>query len=314
MPWDNHVKRRLKLRDLDVLMTVVAAGGMGKAAKQLNVSQPAISKAIADLEQTLGVRLVDRSRRGVEPTPYGLALIKRGTAVFDELRQSVNDIEHLADPTTGELRIGVVEGIASAIVAPLIERLSRKYPRLTFSVEVAGTTKLCADLSKRSIELAIAKTAGELPEDQQGETLFNDPLVVASGASNPLTRRRSMTLADLIDEPWSLEPPDTFFGGLCAMAFSGVGLQLPKATIMTNSRHFQNALVETGRFLMFQGAFVMSLPRKLRTLKTLPVSLPHTAVPVQIITPRYRTLSPLAQLFIEQVREVCRPLAKANRR
>src|SRR5262245_55706214 len=149
MTWNEQIKRRLKLRDLDVLMAVVAAGGMGKAADKLNVSQPAISKAIADLEHTLGVRLLDRSRRGVEPTSYGLALIKRGTVLFDELRQGVNDIDYLADPTTGELRIGVVEGLASAIVTPLIERLSRKYPRMTFSVEVAGTLKLCADLSKR---------------------------------------------------------------------------------------------------------------------------------------------------------------------
>src|SRR6187455_2519651 len=87
MPWDNKIKRRLKLKDLDVFMAVAALGGMGKASKRLNLSQPAISKAIADLEQTLGVRLVDRSRHGVEPTVYGAALMKRGTTVFDELRQ-----------------------------------------------------------------------------------------------------------------------------------------------------------------------------------------------------------------------------------
>jgi DNA-binding transcriptional LysR family regulator len=314
MPWTDQIRRRLKLRDLDVLMAVVAAGGMGKAADKLNVSQPAISKAIADLEHTLGVRLLDRSRRGVEPTSYGLALIKRGTAVFDELRQSVNDIDYLADPTTGELRIGVVEGLASAIVTPLIERLSRKYPRMTFSVEVAGTMKLCADLSKRGIELAIAKTTEELPEDLQGETLFHDPLVVVSAASNPLARRRTMMLADLINEPWTLEPPGTFYGSLCSMAFRGAGLQPPKVTIVTNSLHFQTALVETGRFLMFRGAFVLSLPRKRRTLKALPVSLPHTRCPVQIITPRNRSLSPLAQYFIDQIRQMSRPLAKAGGR
>src|SRR5262245_6882519 len=124
MPWNNQIKRRLKLKDLDVFMAVAAVGGMGKAAEILNLSQPAISKAIADLERTLGVRLLDRSRQGVEPTAYGAALLNRGTAVFDELRQGVNDIDYLSDPTTGELRIGVVEGIASDIVAPLIHRLS----------------------------------------------------------------------------------------------------------------------------------------------------------------------------------------------
>src|SRR5215831_20288630 len=87
MPWDQRIKRRFKLRELDILIAVAEAGGMAKAASHLHMSQPAVSKAIADLEHTLKVRLVDRSRQGVEPTDYGLALIKRGVAVFDELRR-----------------------------------------------------------------------------------------------------------------------------------------------------------------------------------------------------------------------------------
>jgi DNA-binding transcriptional LysR family regulator len=314
MPWNNQIKRRLKLKDLDVFMAVAAVGGMGKAAEHLNLSQPAISKAIADLEQTLGVRLLERSRQGVEPTAYGTVLMTRGTAVFDELRQCVGDIDYLSNPTTGELRIGVVEGIASAIVAPLIDRLSAKHPKMTFSVEVAGTAKLCSELSKRSIELAIAKTTGGLPEDQQGETLFTDPLVVVTAATNPLTRRRTIALADLLDEPWTLEPSDTFLGGLAARAFSAAGLTPPKATIVTNSRNLQYALLQTGRFFAFHPAFALSLPLKQRTLKALPIALPHTRAAVQVITPRHRSLSPLAQFFVSQVRAMTKSLADANRR
>ena len=86
MQWNDSVRRRLKLRDVDILLTVIQIGSMGKAASLLNMSQPAISNAIAQLEHTLGVRLLDRSRQGVEPTPSGRALIKRGVAMFDELR------------------------------------------------------------------------------------------------------------------------------------------------------------------------------------------------------------------------------------
>jgi DNA-binding transcriptional LysR family regulator len=74
MPWDERTKRRLKLRDLDILVAVVETGSMGKAAKRLDISQPAISKAIVELEDALGVRLLDRGRRGVVPTAYGVAL------------------------------------------------------------------------------------------------------------------------------------------------------------------------------------------------------------------------------------------------
>src|SRR3954466_3989748 len=103
MPEDRYPRRKLKLRQLEILLAVAQAGSMAKAAKQLAISQPAVSRAIADMEHTLGVPLVDRGPQGVEPTQYGRALLKRGTAVFDELKQGVRDIEFLSDPTAGEL-------------------------------------------------------------------------------------------------------------------------------------------------------------------------------------------------------------------
>src|SRR6266550_5227159 len=96
--WDQRIKHRLKLKDLDILMTVIQAGSMGKAADHLNMFQPTISKSIADLEHTLGVRLLDRKPQGVEPTPYALALVRRSAAAFNELKQGVQEIENLADP------------------------------------------------------------------------------------------------------------------------------------------------------------------------------------------------------------------------
>src|SRR5712675_125551 len=112
MEWDApRIGRYLKLRNLNVLLTVARCGSMGKAAAQLSVSQPAISKAIADMEYALGVRLLDRSPRGVEPTIFARALLDRGLIAFDELKQAMKQIEFLADPTVGELRI------ATSIVA-----------------------------------------------------------------------------------------------------------------------------------------------------------------------------------------------------
>src|SRR5882672_6117253 len=95
----DRIGRRLSLRDLNMFLVVAELRSMSKAAVQLAISQPVVSKAIADMEHTLGVALLDRNPRGVEPTVYGRALIKRGVAVFDELRGSVSDIEFLADPT-----------------------------------------------------------------------------------------------------------------------------------------------------------------------------------------------------------------------
>src|SRR5690348_8972150 len=104
MQWAERIGRRIKLRDLHVLSAVMEWGSMAKAARHLAVSQPVVSAAIADLERTVGVRLLDRGRRGVAPTIYGRALLKHGVVAFDALKQGVQEIEFLADPTGGELR------------------------------------------------------------------------------------------------------------------------------------------------------------------------------------------------------------------
>src|SRR5713226_8838094 len=106
MEWSERIGRRIRLRDLHILLAVVQCKSMAKAAEHLAISKPVVSKVIADLEHVLGVRLLERDRHGAEPTIYGAALLKRGTTVFDELREGVKDIEFLADPTTGEVRIG----------------------------------------------------------------------------------------------------------------------------------------------------------------------------------------------------------------
>src|SRR5215813_6663065 len=128
--WESQIGRRLKLRDLHVFSTVVQRGSMAKAARQLGVSHPAVSEVIADLENALGVKLFDRSAQGVEPTIYGDALLKRSVAVFDELKQSISDIEFLSDATTGEVRIGSNEAPWFTLLPDVIRRFSHEYPRI----------------------------------------------------------------------------------------------------------------------------------------------------------------------------------------
>ena len=125
MAWsEQRISRHLKLRDLHVLMTLVRCGSMGKAADQLSVSQPAISKAVADMETALGVKLLDRNPRGVVPTIYARALLDRGLVAFDELKQGIEHVGFLADPTTGELRIGSTIAIATGFLPAVVDRPS----------------------------------------------------------------------------------------------------------------------------------------------------------------------------------------------
>jgi len=116
MQLSDRIGLRMKLHDLHVLMAVVQAGNMSKAAALLNTTKPAISRSSAELERTVGVRLLDRNSQGVEVTEYGRALLDGGTAAFDDLRQAVKNINFLADPTAGEVRIGCGSWLAPCLL------------------------------------------------------------------------------------------------------------------------------------------------------------------------------------------------------
>ena len=137
--WESRIGRRLRLRDLHILSTVVQWGSMAQAASHLAMSQPAVSEAITNLEAALGVRLLDRTTHGVEPTLYASALLKRGLVVFDELRQGIKEIEFLADPTGGEVRIGCIESLTAGFMPEVIDQFSRKYPRVLVHVVNTST-------------------------------------------------------------------------------------------------------------------------------------------------------------------------------
>src|ERR1051325_8011776 len=161
----DRIERRLKLHDVRVLMSVVEAGSTAKAAQRLGTSQPAISRSIAELEHTLGVRLLERSAWGVEPTQYGDAIIRRGVAVFDELRAGVNDIEFLADPTAGDLRVACPEAIASGPVVAVINRLARRHPRIVFHIMTGTSRAIHRAVMERTAEVGIMRVMGRVDED-----------------------------------------------------------------------------------------------------------------------------------------------------
>lgn len=311
MPWNDRIRRRLKLRDLDILTVLINSGSMGKAASRLGVSQPAVSKAIAELESALGVRLVDRSRRGIVPTPYGLALKQRSVSIFNDLRQGVADIDFLSDPTKGEIRIGATGPIMAALVSPAIDRLSRKFPKIVFHVVLGDTAMLYREVAQRNVELAICRMLGQFPEELAAEILFHDAFAVMTAASNPLTRRRKLTLAELAREPWVLYPHEDFFGAVVAEAFLANGHEPPRPTVASLSFIAQRELLATGRFLTVLPSFMLRVQGQNPPLKALPVALPNSRRPIGLITLKDRTITPLAKLFIDNARTLARSLTKS---
>jgi DNA-binding transcriptional LysR family regulator len=260
------------------------------------------------------VSLFDRSSKGVEPTPYGRALIKRGVAVFDELRQGIREIETIKDPAIGEVHIGATSTIAEVgIVAAVIGRVSQKYPRINFHVVEATPEWLFHELRERNLDLIILLTFDPVASnDIVSEKLYEDRMVIVAAADNPWTRQSQVDLADLVDENWTLPEPDHPVTSIVANAFRAIGCEAPRVPATAAPGRIRDTLLATGRFLTVVQESALHFGATLSQLKVLPVELAMARGTTSIMTLKKRALSPAAQLFIEYLREAAEPLAKRN--
>ena len=312
MHWTNRVGHRLRPRDLHILLAVVEQGNMAKAAEWLAISRPVVSKTIADLERSLGVRLLDRSPQGLEPTFYGQALLKRSIAIFDELRRSVQEIKSLADPTIGELRIGCTEVMAAGFLNAVIEQFLSQYPGTCVDLTPAETRTLqYREIRERNIELMIGRLQSPFDEDDLIATpLFHEPLLVVTGKQNQWARRRSIELNELIGEQWILPSFDSAPGVLSVEIFRACGLRPPRPRVLGLSMHLILKLLTTGRFVALCPGSLLHFRGASLALKALPVRLPAQRSAVGVITLKNRTLSPTAERFLELARKIAKPLPK----
>ena len=308
-----QISRRLKLRHLNVLLAVVEQGSMVKAAERLSISQPVVSKTITDLESLVGVRLLDRGPQGVEPTLYGRALLKRSMAIFDDLKTSIDELESLADPGAGELRIGSTEAMSMTLVPAIIDRLSRQYPRMVFEVVLADpATLLDRDLRGRRVDLIVGPFTPDADDDLAVTVFHRDRLHVVSGRKSPWAHRRKIALGDLVNERWVLPPPTHPIGALVVNAFRHSGLQPPQCVVTVTSARFTAGLIAGGQFLGVLASAGLNDPHA--PVKMLPVELPMTAWPVSVATLKNRTLGPAAKLFLDCAGQLVKPLSKAGAR
>jgi DNA-binding transcriptional LysR family regulator len=311
MDWADRIGRRVKLRDLHFLLAVIQSGSMAGAARHLATSQPVVSKTIAELEHALGVRLLDRNPQGIVPTMYGRALMSRGLAIFDELREGIKELEFLADPAAGELTIGSPETMNAGLLPAITERLAARHPRVILHVVQANTvTEEFRELRERSVDLMLGRVSRPLDDDLDAEVLFEDRLFVVAAADSPWARRRKIMLADLAGEPWVNAPADSIVGAYLAEVFAAQGLRPPPVSVVSFSMYLRNMLLASGRHVAMVPGSVLRFSAERFGLRALPIALPETRASVSIITLKGRTLSPVARVFAECAREVAKPVAQ----
>src|SRR5258708_24565900 len=274
MDWSDRIGRRIKLRDLHILMAVADAGCLAKAAARLRISHPAVSKAISEIEGTLGVRLFDRNSQGVELTAHGEVLLRCGINVFDEMQQGLRSLEHLSDPNTGEVRLGCTDIILHSLVPPIARKFSGKYPGVQLDVKLTNPGEhQIQELRERKIDLLMTRATGQ-QDDFHAEVLFDEPFVFVVGAHSELARKRRLTLTYIINGNSVLPPYDGAPGTLVSEVFRANGFAPPKPLVKTVAIQLTVSLIATGEFVGILPASVATLTPHQAALSVLPLKSP----------------------------------------
>jgi DNA-binding transcriptional LysR family regulator len=311
MDWSDRIGRRIKLRDLHVLMAIADTGSMAKAAARLRISHPAVSKTISDIEATLGVRLLDRGSQGTELTAYGQVLLRCGTNIFDEMQQGLRSLEYLSDPNSGEVKLGCTDIILHSLVPSIVRRFSREHPGVQLDVKLTNPGEYqIQELRERKIDLLITRATGQ-QDDFNSERLFDEPFVFVVGARSEFARKRRTALKDIIKGNWVLPPYDSAPGALVAEVFRAHGFSPPKPLVKTIAIQLTVSLIASGDFVGIFPASVATLGAHRAALKVLPLKSVGPRISAEIVSLKNRTLSPAVESFIKCAREVTKSLIRA---
>jgi DNA-binding transcriptional LysR family regulator len=312
MDWSDRIGRRIKLRDLHILMAVADTGSMAKAAARLGISHPAVSKTMSDIEGTLGVRLLDRGSQGVELTAHGQALLRCGVNIFDEMRQGLRSLEYLSDPNSGEVRLGCTDIILHSLVPTIVRRFSREHPGVQLDVKLTNPGEhQIQQLRERKIDLLITR-ATEPQDDFYSEVLFDEPFVFVMGAQSEFARKRRVALKDIIKGNWILPPYDSAPGALVAEVFRANDFSPPKPLVKTIAIQLTVSLIASGGFVGILPASVAALSAHQAALKVLPLKSAGPRISAEIVFLKNRTLSPAVERFIACAREVAKSLGRST--
>ncbi len=235
-------------RRLLIFEAVARAGSFSGAAAAVHISQPSVSRHVAALEAQCGVRLLNRTRGGVRPTPAGAALIDRAAAVRAELAAADATAAAFAQGEAGEIRVAAFPTAAAALVAPAFSRLRRTHPGISASLREAPRVRALELLRDGDTDVAIIFDAvgdgGADPQRLVRETVLVERFLLALPRSHPCARRGAVSLSRLRDDGWIIgtasDGPGAIERACRAAGFS------PRVVAAADDQPTIQALVEGG--------------------------------------------------------------------
>jgi DNA-binding transcriptional LysR family regulator len=262
----------MELRQLRHFVAVVDCANLSRAAERVAISQPAMTRSIKNLEDLLGVELLDRKPRGVTPTEAGLALYHHAQIVLNAYQRLTREVRELERGVTGTVYVGVGSMFATHVTGRVAQNLAQAHPRLAMVVNDGFFEELLRRMQDGRLDVIFSN----FPQVVVSADLVLEPLltvrsVVTAGRTHPLARRRALTRADLVAQRWVIadqpHSQDSF-----EKSFSAEGLPTPRDVFRTNSLNLMMDLVRSGSFVCHLPEHLLGDPAAGGDIRALPIA------------------------------------------
>lgn len=240
---------QLGLRDLRYFETIAEQGHVGRAARKLHRTQPALTGAVRRLEATLGTALFERAGRGIRLTAAGAALQERARALRIASEDAMREIAELGKGLAGMVRIGTVPTVARFLLPPLCREFLREAPGVTFRTVIGHDDLLRGALKAGDLDVVVSFGLSA-DEGIASHAILEDDCVVVASKTHPVFRRKP-NLRDLLDYRWVLGGPTVATRRWLENVFHGKGLPGPAVQIETNLILLLPPLIEQNKLLSF---------------------------------------------------------------
>jgi len=266
--------QRLRLRNLQMLLSLAETGNMSQSAALLNTTQPGLSKWLKDLEDDIGLPLFERQARGLRPTPYGETLIEHARRIEAQLDTARDDLWAMRDGGSGLVTVGT-SGASSADTVPLaVLQLLQRLPRAQVRLVEMTMDRLMAQLARSEIDIVVGRSAPELQDPHvRTESLYMEPIHFVTRPRHPLILRSTVTWDDLLDYRWVVWPRGTPIRNALEAALASAGRALPGDSVESNATVLNLTLLNNSDMVGLASHRTARRLEELGALKIVPLRL-----------------------------------------
>lgn len=305
---ENLLRGGLKLGHMRLVVALDDHAKVSAAAQVLNISQPAASRMIAEIEDILAVKLCERLPRGIALTPAGQALARRARTVLLEMREADREIADLKSGRGGTVSLGSVTAPAIELAVPAIRRIRERHPRIEISVQIESSNVLARELLASRHDFIIARIPDDLnPRLFESKVIGIEKACLIVRRGHPLLARPPVPIESLAAYDWVFQPGGTLLRRAVESVFLARNAPLPERILNTGSLLLTLVMVaqsdaiapisvEVASFIKGEGGLAGAI-------EVLPVDFEIVVQPYSLITLRNRPLSPAARMLYTEIEQ-----------